>query len=653
MQDRQTSLTPDELKEIWVRFFYGDEIDPRLPSYIAESWRKCKAAGIDPTSGGTGVNLDENTFQSVLAENRVLIEVARPIMNSVYEVIQQTHSTLTLTDSVGYVLEALNDEESMVENERSNFVPGCRWDQLSVGTNGISVALDNDMAVQLRGAEHYCVSHQQGTCSAVPIHNPDGELIGCLNLSDNTNLNKPEMHVYALGLVKAAVCGIEGKLAFRRSMELMRASMENASDIVILLGQDFYPIWGNRAAKQWFRREKSDLFSADFRTVLPDLEWRGPWKGEKFFANDVRAAVGERIQHYSIAVVPLIDLDNRVLSVTLKKQKHLIASTNKMQGNRADYTFQNVFTRDSRMQRVLALAQKYAKYDGNILIDGESGTGKELIAQAIHNAGRNAAGPFVIVNCASLIRERLLTDMFGRESSERNGEGYPGKFELANHGTLFLDEVAEIPLELQSKLLRAVESHAITRVGGTQTIPLDIRIICATNHKLEEDVTNKSFREELFFRLNILRLTIPPLRERRGDIPYCAERFLDRLNMLEAGYTRRFSPEFLAALLQYDWPGNVRELQNSIERAFYTSNGPILTSEDLNLNGSLRIHPQEEAVRAAGDEEAQIRTMLEVCGGDVDAAASRLGMSRATLYRRLKKYQIHSTRRTNSQSSEK
>ena len=643
--NKERLLSTEELKEIWVRFIYGDELDPRLPSYIAESWRKCKAAGIDPESGGFGVKLDEGTFQSVLEENRVLIEVARPIMNSVYEVIQQTHSTLTLTDSVGYVLEALNDEQSMAENQRSNFIPGCRWDQLSVGTNGISTALDNDMAVQLRGAEHYCVNHQQGTCSAVPIHDPSGSLIGCLNLSDNTNLSKPEMHVYALGLVKAAVCGIEGKLAFRRSMELMRAAMENASDIVILLGQDYRPIWANRAAKRWFQRERSDLGSVDFRSVLPDMDWREPWKGERFFSSDIRVVLGERVQHFGIAVVPLIDLDDRVLNVTLKKQKHLIAAANKMQGNRAVYTFQDVFTQDGRMQRVLALARKYAKYDGNILIDGESGTGKELIAQAIHNASRNAGGPFVIVNCASLARERLLPDMFGREASEQDGEGYPGKFELANHGTLFLDEVAEIPLELQAKLLRAVESHAITRVGGTQELQLDIRIICATNHSLEEDVASRSFREDLFFRLNILRLSIPPLRTRRGDIPYCAEKFLARLNALGTQETRRLSQEFLAALLQYDWPGNVRELQNSIERAFYTSSGEVLTPEDLNLTGGVFLPPLAVPAPVAGDEAERIRSMLDVCGGNVDAAASQLGMSRATLYRRLKKYQIHPPRR--------
>ena len=645
MYDKQ-KLNPEELKEIWAKFYYGDEIDHRLPDYILESWRKCKAAGIDPTTGGSGVKVDDNTFQSVLEENRVLIEVAKPIMNSVYEVIQQTHSTLTLTDSVGYVLEALNDEKTMAENARSNFMPGCRWDQYSVGTNGISIALDNDMAVQLRGAEHYCVSHQQGTCSAVPIHGPGGDLIGCLNLSDNNNLDKPEMHVYALGLVKAAVCGIEGKLTFRRSMELMRASMENSSDIVVLLGQDYYPIWGNRAAKRWFQHERCDLLSIDFRSVLPDLDWRVAWKGEKFFSNDVRAVLGDRVQHYGISVVPLIDLDNRVLNITLKKQKHLIASTNKMQGNRAVYTFEDVFTQDSRMHRVLTLAQKYAKYDGNILIDGESGTGKELIAQAIHNAGRSAEGPFVIVNCASLARERLLTDMFGRESSEQDGEGYPGKFELANHGTLFLDEVAEIPLELQSKLLRAVESHAITRVGGTQEIQLDIRIICATNHRLEEDILNKSFREELFFRLNILRLSIPPLRDRRGDISYCAEKFLSRLNKLDPQYTRQLSKEFLAALLQYDWPGNVRELQNSIERAFYASSDKVLTPEDLNLTGGLHTIPQRSAAdQVSMGEKERICAMLDVCDGDVDAAASQLGMSRATLYRRLKKYQIHPPKR--------
>ncbi|MEM5781268.1 MAG: sigma 54-interacting transcriptional regulator, partial [Lawsonibacter sp.] len=327
----------------------------------------------------------------------------------------------------------------------------------------------------------------------------------------------------------------------------------------------------------------------------------------------------------SATIYPLMDMDTPVLNVTLKPQHHLIASVNKLSGNRAVYTFDDIFTEDPGMKRILTLAQTYARYDGNILIEGESGTGKELLAQAIHNANSRASGPFVVVNCASIPRETLASDLFGYEVgafSEASCEGSPGQFELANHGTLFLDEIAEIPLDFQSKLLRAVESHSITRVGGKEEIKLDIRIITSTNHNLEMDVANQSFSPELFFRLNILRLNVPPLRERIHDAVYCANCFLERLNARYPSMSRTCSPEFLSGLLRYHWPGNVRELQNSIERAFYSSTDQVLGEESLSFVYPLTLDQNRSPLPGRDmDESGRIRSALAICGGDVEAAA--------------------------------
>ena len=269
---------------------------------------------------------------------------------------------------------------------------------------------------------------------------------------------------------------------------------------------------------------------------------------------------------------------------------------------------------------------------------------KELLAQAIHNASSRAGGPFVTVDCASIQHEFREYDLFGYEPDAFPGmsrEGNPGRFELANHGTIFLDNITAIPQEFQMQLLRIVESHRVTRVGGKEEIPLDIRIIVSTNHNIKQDVESRQFSSELFYRLNIFYLKIPPLRERRGDIAYCADYFVKRLNALYPNSPHLCSQEFLDGLERYEWPGNTRELQNSLERAFISSPEMTLSAESLRVAFAAGIEsPVEQELRQGGSEAGVIRMVLTASDGDVEEAAKRLKMSRATLYRRLKKYNI-------------
>lgn len=633
-------LDRETLTEIWAQFVYEDRLDPRVQPAVAECWKKCKAAGVNP-KGGLGRRVDDAVFRSILDANRDLIDTASPIMQSVFEVVERSHCLLVLTDSVGYILLSIGDAEIMRRTEDMRFVPGAMWSNLSVGTNAISVALDCDTAIQMQGPEHYCRSHHEWTCSAAPIH-AGGQVIGCLNISGDIST----VHPHTLGLVLAAAYGIEAQLSLRRNAEIMRSALENSSDSILFLGRNYRPIWLNSAARRLFGVSDEELERTDLRALLPDVDWAsyGWSEGKKYFANDVRVRTDSGVVRCSAAIYPSMDNGERVLNVTLKKQKHLIDSVNKLSGNRASYTFEHICTRDPEMLKTVALAQKYAQYDGNILIEGESGTGKELFAQAIHNAGARGQGPFVAINCASIPRDLLEYELFGYEAGAALGgatEGNPGRFELANNGTLFLDEISELPLELQSKLLRTVETHAITRLGGGQEIELNIRIVAATNRRLDDAVAAGSFRRDLYYRLNVLKLEIPPLRERRGDISYCAEEFLKKLNDTHDEAPRSMSREFLEGLLEYDWPGNVRELQNGIERAFYASPEPLLDSSSLRcaIDAPAGGGAEETAGRLSG-QAGEIYAALTVCGGDVELSASKLGVSRATLYRRLKKYGI-------------
>ena len=634
-------LDIDTLREIWAQFMYEGKLDPRIQPPVADNWQKCRAYGVNP-EGGCGTRVDDAVFQSIKDANKPLIDVAMPIMLSVFEIVKRSHFMLVLTDAVGYILESIGDDLIMSKTKDMRYVPGALWNCQSVGTNAISVALDYDTAIQMVGPEHYCRSHHMWTCSAAPIHGENGEVIGCINMSGDAD----KAHDHTLGLVLAAVYGIEGQMSLLRSREILRTALEVSPDAIMLVGTDYHPIWSNSAALKIFGASAEEIDKLDIRTLMPDVHWNAEvWDSDtKFFADDTRVVTPSGTVRCMASIYPAQNFDTKTINVTLKKQKHLIDSVNKMYGNRANYTFDDIYTRDMDMKKTIALARKYAQYDGNILIEGDSGTGKELIAQAIHNAGSRANGPFVAINCASIPRDLLESELFGYEAGAFMGsgsEGNPGRFELANHGTLFLDEISELPLEFQPKLLRAVETHCINRLGGGQDIQLDIRIVTATSTKLEEAVAAGSFRRDLYFRLNVLKLDIPPLRDRPSDISYCAGMFLERLNRSHPDMEKSFAPDFLAGLMKYDWPGNVRELQNGIERAFYSSFESVLTEDSLRYVMPLFERPSPEPARPLSGEEGEILAALTVAGGSVDAAAEKMGVSRATLYRRIKKYGIN------------
>jgi transcriptional regulator of acetoin/glycerol metabolism len=628
----------DTLTEIWAKFIYEDYMDPRVQPPVGGRLAEMQG-GRRKSPGRARPRVGDDVFASIRAANKTLIETALPIMQSVFEIVERSHFLLVLTDSVGYILEYIGDETIINRTLDMRFVPGALWGNTIVGTNAISVALDSDTAIQMVGPEHFCRSHHCWTCSATPIHGVDGEVIGCLNMSGDVTA----AHDHTLGLVLAAAYGIEAQLSLLRSADMMKSALDGSADSIVLLDMNYKPLWVNNAAERLLSASAATLMKQDFRRVIPDVNLSEQLlaDGKKSYVNNTRILAGNTTLHGSVVISASSGYGGRTLTITLKKQKHLIDSVNKVSGNRATYTFEDIYSRDPEMKKTLALAQKYGHYDGNILIEGESGTGKELVAQAIHNAGNRADGPFVAVNCASIPRDLLESELFGYEAGAFIGattDGNPGRFELADRGTLFLDEIAELPLEFQSKLLRAVETHNICRLGGGQDISLDIRLIVSSNCSLEQAVAAGRFRQDLYYRLNVLKLEIPPLRSRPGDIAYCAEQFISRLNTTDPESGKTMSPEFLAGLVRYDWPGNVRELKNGLERAYYSTAEDILSEDSLKyVIGTECAVPGSLPV---SEEAGEILAALTVCAGDVDAAARRLDTSRATLYRRIKKYGI-------------
>jgi transcriptional regulator with PAS, ATPase and Fis domain len=317
-----------------------------------------------------------------------------------------------------------------------------------------------------------------------------------------------------------------------------------------------------------------------------------------------------------------------------------------------DLSYGTLVSRSPRMQEVFDLIDQVAPTTATILIQGESGTGKELVAREVHKRSRRAAGPFHGVNCAALASEILESEFFGHEKGAFTGAVAlkPGRFEVAHTGTIFLDEVAELPLELQAKLLRVLEERAFERVGGTRAIQVDVRVIAATNRDLAQFVQQGRFREDLYYRLRVVPIRLPALRERMEDVELLADRLLQRVTEREGKEALRLAPDALRAMLDHAWPGNVRELANAIVYAAVISKGPWVGLADLprefrqqqpapTATDAARPDPIVlDASRLLGDERARVEAALQSAKWSHGKAADLLGMHRTTLHRKRTRY---------------
>jgi len=309
------------------------------------------------------------------------------------------------------------------------------------------------------------------------------------------------------------------------------------------------------------------------------------------------------------------------------------------------YRHRDVVTKNPRMEEILALAQEVASLRSTVLIRGESGTGKELVARAIHYSGDRADKPFITVSCAALSETLLESELFGYEKGAFTGANAQtkGKFELADSGTIFLDEIGDISPKLQADLLRVLQERRFYRVGGGEEIQVDARVIAATNKDLAEEVQQGRFRDDLYYRVNVIEIRIPPLRERREDIPLLAEHFVERIGHELGKDIGGIAEDALKLFIEYDWPGNVRELQNVIERAIVTCHNGMLGESDFAwLEQRLGSHEPWKVpdVPLSELERRAIIAALERKQGNVKEAATALGIDRSTLYDKLKRYEI-------------
>lgn len=330
------------------------------------------------------------------------------------------------------------------------------------------------------------------------------------------------------------------------------------------------------------------------------------------------------------------------LSKELEESKQAVAFLDRKVGQLASakYAFEDIIGSSPQIQEVIYVARRAASRDLTVLIQGESGTGKEIFAHAIHNCSSRTKGPFIPVNCAAIPEQLMESEFFGYEkgafTSANNRK--PGIFDLANTGTLFLDEIGEMSLNLQSKLLRVLQDKQYIRVGGSKPVKADVRIIAATNRDLSALVRDGKFREDLFYRLNVINIVIPPLRDRLVDLEDISNYLIRRICERIGGHVQELSREALTALESYSWPGNVRELENVLERAVFLCRGNVIRKEDIYLPA---VHTKK--VRDPGNEKEMIKNYLQIYGHSVEGkrkVAKQLNISLATLYNKIKIYNL-------------
>ena len=302
----------------------------------------------------------------------------------------------------------------------------------------------------------------------------------------------------------------------------------------------------------------------------------------------------------------------------------------------------DIIGQSEEMKRVFEMVDTVAETDSTVLIRGESGTGKELIARAIHSRSKRRYFPIVAVNCGAIPETLLESELFGHEKGAFTGAQYrrKGKLELANGGTLFLDEIGDISFKMQIDLLRVLEGKRFTRLGGSEEISVDFRLICATNKNLEKLVEEEKFREDLYYRINVFSIFLPPLRKRKSDIIMLANHFIQKYARSMGKPKKSIASNVQEMMLEYSWPGNVRELENAVERAMVIGKGPEITIEDLPLHINMTEKSNSGKMKLSDLEKDHILRMLEETGGNVTKAANLLGIDRVTLYNKMKKYGV-------------
>jgi transcriptional regulator of acetoin/glycerol metabolism len=589
-----------------------------------------------------------------------LFDISAPVMDALNLWLKDQPFMVVLVDHDGYIIRSVGDAKALKQAERLNFGPGANWSEFSVGTNAIGTALTMGAHVQVTGREHYNDGHHNWTCAASPILAPDGTKVGCLDISGPMENANPKI----LEMAKAASLFIEERIGLEQGWHELLNRKNKIDAVLDMVTEPLFTldpvgaiVEANQAAARLLGHPLQGILGKpcqSFFSIGPAL---------KTALEAARGVQGSARIHTGKGTVTGFfncrgfkdDKGHKQgYLLTLAEHRDTKVKATLAESDPVVYDFADIKGKSPELAQVVEHAKAAAKGDSTVLLLGESGVGKEVFAQAIHKAGERRLKPFVAVNCGSLTPELVQSELFGYTDGAFTGAkkgGRPGKLEQADKGTLFLDEVAEMPLKIQVNLLRFLENHTFRRVGGGKIRSADVRIIAATNRDLFEEVEKGNFRRDLFYRLYVVAMEIPSLRKRSEDIPVLASHILTRQALKQGKEISGFTRPARQALAAYSWPGNVRELQNALERAINFCRKKRIGLADLPPEVQKAVSPVQRAEEndILPLAELEKRTILKALGlykGNISRTARALGIGRNTLYDKIRRHGIvlHSAR---------
>lgn len=645
----EKNLTQDEIKQIWKRYVTGQTSEcPGLRKVIFESWERSKKNRVSFQLTHAPMVYEGEMLEKHKNTLREFIDISLPVMENLYKFVADAGFVIVLSDKDGCILEVIGPEEAKETGKIVNFVPGGQWSEDIAGTNSIGTAIVIDQPIQIRGREHYCLMFHPWSCSAAPIHDPNNRIVGTLTIAGPID----KVHPHTLGMVVTAVRAIETQMRLQEALRTLESNnnyktavMESISEGILAIDSQGKITHMNNIMARYLGIDPHETGKVFVELLDPKNKDVYDIVHNRHIVTDYEIDIHSRHGRstYLLTTRPIHGdgvSEGLVLVVSELKRAQRLAQ--RMSGAEGTLTFSNLIGKNPKFLETVDLARKAAGSISTLLLLGESGTGKEVFAQAIHNGSLRKRGPFVAINCGGIPRELIASELFGYADGAFTGAkrgGKMGKFELAQGGTIFLDEIAEMPLDLQATLLRVLETKTITRVGGNKEIPVDVRIIAATNKDLNEMVSQGKFRHDLFYRLNVFTIKIPPLRERKDDIPLLVFHLIENLCVkLKKEPIVKVDKQVWEAFDNYDWPGNVRELQNVLERVVNVCNDVVLTMEHLPQELLSRKSPPSFDLPVQSYEKELIRSLLEKHNRNITRVARELGIARTTLYSKIAKY---------------
>jgi transcriptional regulator of acetoin/glycerol metabolism len=616
---------------------------------IELSHERCRKLNIKEDQVISSKIINETELQKRFSENRSMILTAAPYMEQLINFVKGHNFFALLTDGEGCILNAIGDEKILSEAFDLKMIPGAFMNEESIGTNAMALVIKTGEPVQLSGKDHFIKAYHRWTCSGAPIKDHRGKLIGVLDLTGYTE----NVHPHTLGMVIAASNAIEEMIKVKEFNNLQDINYKHINTIfntmpIAIVTSDINGKVkiNNNKALELLGNKDNRLEAEDMSEIIEEWDSINKYirQGGNISQEINVTAFRKRFPCRLIANPIYNSIDDSIEIVYVFEEIKRERKEKRKSEYQAYYTFDKIIGKDESFLKIVEYAKKIADSKSTILIMGESGTGKEVFAQAIHNYSKRMDGPFVALNCGAIPNQLIESELFGYEEGAYTGAkkgGNVGKFELAAGGTIMLDEIGEMSLDMQTKLLRVLQEGIITRIGSTKPIPVDVRVIAATNKDLKKEVQLGRFRKDLFYRLNVLPLFLPLLSQRKSDILRLTDYFMKSISERLGKKEIVIPEEYKKIMVEYNWPGNIRELENFVELIIYTESIPYgYFGQERHTEEALNAGSQDSNFNLESMEKAHLKKVLKKYNGNITHSAEALGIRRNTLYSKIKKYNI-------------